>query len=105
PFLGICFGMQLAVIEIARHVAGIEGASSTEFGECEEPVVGLMTEWMRGSVLETRGKSDDLGGSMRLGAYECAIQPGTLAEKIYGRLLITERHRHRYEVNIHYKDR
>src|SRR5690606_20869961 len=66
---------------------------------------GLMTEWMRGSVLETRGKSDDLGGSMRLGAYECAIQPGTLAEKIYGKNLITERHRHRYEVNIHYKER
>ncbi|MCD6035292.1 MAG: synthetase [Rickettsiales bacterium] len=104
PFLGICFGMQLAVIEAARNLAGLTDASSTEFGESETPVVGLMTEWIRGSVTETRGHSDNLGGTMRLGTYPCHITKGSLAEKIYGSKLIHERHRHRYEVNINYKD-
>lgn len=104
PFLGICLGMQLAVIESARNLAGIKDACSTEFGECEIPIVGLMTEWMSGDIIQTRKKNDNLGGTMRLGAYECAITKGTLAHNIYGSELISERHRHRYEVNIHYKE-
>ncbi len=104
PFLGICLGMQLSTIEAARNLAGLKDASSTEFGETKHPIIGLMTEWMRGSVLEKRGNSDDLGGTMRLGAYECDIQPGTLAHKIYGSKVIHERHRHRYEFNINYKE-
>lgn len=104
PFFGICMGMQLAVVEAARHLAGLEDASSTEFGNCTDPVVGLMTEWMRGSVLEKRGGTDNLGGTMRLGAYDCDIEAGTLAAEIYGTTHISERHRHRYEVNINYKD-
>lgn len=104
PFLGICLGMQLAVVEAARNLAGIEHAGSTEFGECEEPVVGLMTEWIRGDMIETRKKSGDLGGTMRLGAYECHIKEGTLAERIYKSNCISERHRHRYEVNVNYKE-
>lgn len=105
PYFGICFGMQLAVIEIARNLAHIK-ATSSEFDikEGEEPVVGLMTEWMRGSVLETRNDNDDMGGTMRLGAYPCVITPGSLVSKIYGDHEISERHRHRYEVNIHYKE-
>ncbi len=109
PYLGICFGMQLAVIEYARNVLGITDASSTEFGPYEDksglgPLVGLMTEWMRGNVLETRRTDGDLGGTMRLGAYECELAPGSLAAKIYNADAITERHRHRYEVNIQYRD-
>ncbi len=103
PFLGICFGMQLACIEVARHLAGLEGASSTEFGACEHPVVGLLTEWERGGELVRRTGADDLGGTMRLGAYPCVIAPGSLAERIYGTRLIHERHRHRYEVNVNYR--
>lgn len=104
PLLGICLGMQLAAIEAARNLAGIKDAYSSEFGETKHPIIGLMTEWMRGSVLEKRGNSEDLGGTMRLGAYECDIQPGTLAHKIYGNTVIHERHRHRYEFNINYKE-
>ena len=105
PYFGICFGMQMAVIEAARNMAGIAGAGSTEFGPTTEPVVGLLTEWARGEVIERRNEGDDLGGSMRLGAYPCHIKPGTLVSEIYGTAAIDERHRHRYEVNINYAKR
>ncbi|MGE5146742.1 MAG: CTP synthase [Candidatus Eiseniibacteriota bacterium] len=105
PYFGICFGMQMAIIEAARNLAGIRGAGSTEFGPCDEPVVGLLTEWMKGDRIERRNVGEDLGGTMRLGAYACDIQPGTRAHEIYGADHITERHRHRYEVNINYKKR
>ncbi len=102
PYFGICFGMQMAVIEVARNLSGIKGAGSTEFGPCEEPVVGLLTEWMRGNVREERGKDTDLGGSMRLGAYDCDLLDGSRVREIYGTAQISERHRHRYEVNNTY---
>jgi CTP synthase len=105
PYFGICFGMQMAVIEVARNMAGIRYASSTEFGPCAEPVVGLMTEWMRGNAVERRNEESDLGGTMRLGAYDCRLTPGSQVQAIYGKERISERHRHRYEVNINYKDR
>ena len=104
PYFGICFGMQMAVIEAARNVAGLKNASSSEFGPTSEPVVGLMTEWIKGNRLETRGANDDLGGSMRLGAYEAVLVPGSKVAQIYGATTISERHRHRYEVNIGYRD-
>jgi CTP synthase len=103
PFFGICFGMQMAVIEVARHVAGINGASSTEFGEAKAPVVALMSEWMKGEEMERRRAGGDLGGTMRLGSYEAVLEPRSLAESIYGKPRIIERHRHRYEVNMHYR--
>jgi len=103
PYLGICFGMQMAVIEAARHMAGLKGAGSTEFGQCEHPIVGLMTEWMRGNELEQRTQNGDLGGTMRLGAYACHTLEDTRARAIYGEAEISERHRHRYEVNINYR--
>ncbi|MGE0745339.1 MAG: CTP synthase [Rhodospirillales bacterium] len=103
PYFGICFGMQMAVIEAARNLAGLHKAGSTEFGPAEEPVVGLLTEWTRGNVVEKRSTSDDLGGTMRLGSYPCMIAEGTLAHRIYGATHIMERHRHRYEVNINYR--
>jgi CTP synthase len=105
PYFGICFGMQLAVVEAARNLAGIEGASSTEFGSTEEPVVGLLTEWEREGVIEARKAGGDLGGTMRLGAYPCILERGSLAHKIYQQVEISERHRHRYEVNINYVNR
>ena len=105
PYFGICFGMQMAVIEAARNLSGIKGAGSTEFGPCEEPVVGLLTEWMRGDVREERGKDTDLGGSMRLGAYDCDLLEGSRVREIYGAMQISERHRHRYEVNNTYQAR
>ena len=105
PYFGICLGMQMAVIEAARNLAGIAGASSTEFGETDEPVVGLLTEWMRGNQLETRTEGDDLGGTMRLGAYPCNVAPGSRIHDIYGSTSLSERHRHRYEVNVAYKER
>ena len=105
PFFGICFGMQMAVIEAARSLAGITNANSTEFGPCAEPVVGLMTEWLRGNELEQRGAGGDLGGSMRLGAYPAHLKPGSRIAEIYGATEISERHRHRYEVNAAYRDR
>ncbi|MEE2997474.1 MAG: CTP synthase [Pseudomonadota bacterium] len=105
PYFGICFGMQMAVIETARSLAKIEKAGSTEFGDCEEPIVGLMTEWERGNTVERRGVGDNLGGTMRLGAYDCRLQEGSLVRRIYGETDISERHRHRYEVNINYRDR
>jgi CTP synthase len=104
PYFGICFGMQMAVIEAARNLAGIEKAGSTEFGPCEEPIVGLMTEWVRGNAVERRGHGDNLGGTMRLGAYDCNLVAGTLVHDIYDTDHISERHRHRYEVNINYRD-
>ncbi|MFM2130448.1 MAG: hypothetical protein RL477_1994, partial [Pseudomonadota bacterium] len=105
PYFGICFGMQMAVIEVARNVAGIAGAGSTEFGRPKEAVVGLMTEWLRGNEREVRSAADNLGGTMRLGAYECHLKPGSRVRSIYGTDVIFERHRHRYEVNINYRDR
>ncbi|MBT5047174.1 MAG: CTP synthase [Rhodospirillaceae bacterium] len=102
PYFGICFGMQMAVIEGARNLAGIEEAGSTEFGPTEEQVVGLLTEWKRGETVERRTSNSDLGGSMRLGAYPCHLKDGSLVAEIYGETDIEERHRHRYEVNIAY---
>jgi CTP synthase len=104
PYFGICFGMQMAVIEAARHLANLPTAGSTEFGPCEHPVIGLMTEWMRGNEVETRSANGDLGGTMRLGAYEAVLDPESRVAEIYGAERISERHRHRYEVNIAYKD-
>ncbi|QGM47549.1 CTP synthase [Methylocystis heyeri] len=104
PYFGICFGMQMAVIEAARSLAGIAGANSTEFGPCDEPVVGLMTEWTRGNELEQRGEGGNLGGTMRLGAYPAHLRAGSRIAQIYGRQDISERHRHRYEVNNAYRE-
>jgi len=106
PFFGICFGMQMAVIEAARNLLGIQGASSTEFGPCAEPVVGLLTEWQRGNAVERRDANGDLGGTMRLGAYPAVLAEGSLVREVYGGAArIEERHRHRYEVNIAYRER
>jgi CTP synthase len=105
PYFGICFGMQLAVIEAARNLADLPGASSTEFGACQDPVVGLLSEWMRDGQIERRTAGDHLGGTMRLGAYEARLEEGSKINRIYGRTVISERHRHRYEVNVNYKDR
>jgi CTP synthase len=105
PYFGICFGMQMACIEAARNLCDVEGASSTEFGDTKEPVVGMMTEWMRGNELEMRKAGGDLGGTMRLGAYEAKLEPGSKVAEIYGSTRISERHRHRYEVNTRYKER
>ena len=105
PYFGICLGMQMACIETARSLAGITAASSTEFGETKEPVVGLMTEWMRGNELEQRANEGDLGGTMRLGAYVAKLEPGSRVAGIYGEEEISERHRHRYEVNTRYRDK
>ncbi|MBR7619907.1 CTP synthase [Phenylobacterium sp. 20VBR1] len=105
PYFGVCFGMQMAMIEAARNLAGIDGASSTEFGPTTEPVVGLMTEWTQGNERQVRKEGDDLGGTMRLGAYEAVLTPGSKVSEIYGGVTISERHRHRYEVNIDYRDR
>jgi CTP synthase len=93
----------MAVIEAARDLVGIAGAGSSEFGFCPEPVVGLMTEWMRGNELETRRQGGDLGGTMRLGAYPAMLAKGSRVAGIYGETQISERHRHRYEVNTRYK--
>jgi CTP synthase len=103
PFLGICFGMQMAAIEFARNVCGLTGANSTEFGDCQDPIIGLMTGWQHGDTREHRHQGDQKGGTMRLGAYPCRLQLETLAARIYGQTLITERHRHRYEMNRFYE--
>ncbi len=105
PYFGICFGMQMACIEAARNLCGIEQANSTEFGATNEPVVGLMTEWLKGNELERRAANGDLGGTMRLGAFEAVLSRGSRVADIYGSTDIFERHRHRYEVNTAYKDR
>jgi CTP synthase len=104
PFLGICFGMQMAIIEASRNILNLKDAASTEFGETTEPVIGLMTEWIKDDVKKT-GDDTNLGGTMRLGSYPCHITKNSLLHKIYGVSNINERHRHRYEVNINYKDR
>jgi CTP synthase len=105
PYFGICFGMQMAVIEAARNLAGIEEANSTEFGVTREPVVGLLTEWLKGNELQRREKGGNLGGTMRLGAYPARLAKGSRVSEIYGATEISERHRHRYEVNTTYKER
>ncbi len=104
PFFGVCFGMQMAVIEALRNVAGIEGASSTEFGPAVDPVVGLLTEWTKDNRRELRRAGDDLGGTMRLGAYDALLDKESKIAAIYGASEISERHRHRYEVNIAYRE-
>jgi CTP synthase len=105
PYFGICFGMQMAVIEAARNMADVGKAGSTEFGDTSEPVVGLMTEWLKENELVKRGASGDLGGTMRLGAYDASLKPGSRVAEIYGTTEISERHRHRFEVNMSYRER
>ena len=103
PYFGICFGMQMACIEAARNTAGIKNASSTEFGPTKEPIVGMMTEWTKGNEQVTRSSETDLGGTMRLGSYPAQLAKGSRVADIYGTTRITERHRHRYEVNMNYR--
>ncbi len=103
PYFGICLGMQMAVIEVARHKAGLNDAGSSEFGQCNNPVVGLMTEWLKGDALEKRDERGNLGGTMRLGAYHARLAANSKVHEIYGADEIEERHRHRYEVNTTYK--
>ena len=106
PYFGICFGMQMAVIEAARNLAGIKNATSSEFGPCDNPLVGLMTEWKtEAGTTETRREDGDMGGTMRLGAYACTLLADSKVRRIYGCDSIKERHRHRYEVNVNYRDR
>jgi CTP synthase len=102
PFFGICYGLHMAVIETARDLAGLEGAGTTEIGKPRHPVIGLMTEWSKGNRLETREEGGDLGGTMRLGAYPAILSPGSRVAEVYGETEISERHRHRYEVNVGY---
>ncbi len=104
PYLGICFGMQMACVEGARNLAGIGNASSTEFGPTPEPVVGIIEEWMSAEGLQKREAGGDLGGTMRLGAYEALLAGNSHAASIYGSTRISERHRHRWEVNTAYRD-
>ena len=104
PYFGICFGMQLAVIETARNLAGIAGAGSTEFGPCEDPVIGLMAEWNRDGAVERRNAGENLGGTMRLGAYEAVLAERSRVRAVYGKARISERHRHRYEMNNAYRE-
>jgi CTP synthase len=105
PYFGICFGMQMACIEAARNLCGIADASSTEFGETKQPVVGTMKEWMKGNELEIRKSGGDLGGTMRLGAFPASLNKGSHIAEIYGDTEISERHRHRYEVNTAYREK
>jgi CTP synthase len=104
PFFGICLGMQMACIEGARNTAGIAHAATTEFGPTEEPVVGLITEWMTEDGLQKREEGGDLGGTMRLGAYDAKLTGNSHVAAVYGSNAISERHRHRYEVNVAYKE-
>jgi CTP synthase len=103
PYFGICFGMQMACIEAARNTAGIPLANSTEFGATKEPIVGLMTEWTKGNEKEVRAAGTNLGGTMRLGAYPAQLTRGSRVADIYGSTRISERHRHRFEVNMGYR--
>jgi CTP synthase len=105
PYFGICFGMQMAVVEAARNLAGLPGAGSSEFGDCADPVIGLMTEWVQGDNLERRNSDSAKGGTMRLGAYACELAPDSRARAVYEKPCISERHRHRYEVNLDYEER
>ena len=102
PCFGICYGMQLAVVEAARHLAGIDSATTSEFGPADDPVVGLMSEWTKGNERVTRDQTADMGGTMRLGAYPARLKAGSKVAEIYGSLDISERHRHRYEVNANF---
>jgi CTP synthase len=104
PFFGICLGMQMACIEGARNTAGLDAASTTEFGDTPEPVVGLITEWMSEEGLQKRAAGGELGGTMRLGAYPAKLDGNSVVRSLYGEDLISERHRHRYEVNVHYRE-
>ncbi len=104
PFFGICYGLQLSVIETARHLAGLSGAGSSEYGDPDQLLVGLMTEWDENGKKVERDATADLGGTLRLGSFPCELSPGTKAHEIYNQPTIHERHRHRYEVNVHYKD-
>ncbi len=105
PYFGICFGLQMAILEAARNLAGIKDANSTEFSESGTHLVGLMTEWVKGNAKQERSSNDDMGGTMRLGAYPTILEKGSRVADIYGSNEISERHRHRYEVNINYKDK
>ena len=105
PYFGICFGMQMACIEAARNQAGLKGASSSEFGPAKHPIVGLMTEWVKGNELEKRKADGELGGTMRLGAYDAVLDPKSRVAEMYGSVAISERHRHRYEVNARYREK
>jgi CTP synthase len=102
PFFGICYGLHMAVIEAARDLAGLEGAGTSEIGHPKHPVIGLMTEWVKGNQVESRSADGDLGGTMRLGAYPANLVPGSRVAEVYGTTQISERHRHRYEVNTTY---
>jgi CTP synthase len=102
PFFGICYGLHMAVIEAARDLAGLEGAGTSEIGHPKHAVIGLMTEWVKGNQVETRAADGDLGGTMRLGAYPATLTPGSRVADVYGTTEISERHRHRYEVNTNY---
>ncbi|MDE2265341.1 MAG: CTP synthase, partial [Alphaproteobacteria bacterium] len=102
PFFGICYGLHMAVIETARDLAGLEGAGTTEIGHPRHPVISLMTEWVKGNQVETRSADADMGGTMRLGAYPAVLTPGSRVAEVYGTTEISERHRHRYEVNVNY---
>jgi CTP synthase len=103
PYFGICFGMQMAVIEGVRNLVGKPEANSTEFGATPEPVVGILTEWVKGNTLEKRAAGGDLGGTMRLGAFPAILAEGSKVSDVYGARAISERHRHRYEVNLAYR--
>ena len=105
PFFGICLGMQMSIIEFGRNVLKIKNCYSTEFKKTDNPVIGLMTEWIKGGKIEKRNTMSDKGGTMRLGSYPCIIKKNTLAYKIYSKTKINERHRHRYEVNTKYIDK
>ena len=102
PFFGICYGLHMAVIEAARDLAGLEGAGTSEIGTPKHPVIGLMTEWVKGNQVESRTADGDMGGTMRLGAYPATLTPGSRVAEVYGITEISERHRHRYEVNTNY---
>ncbi|MBV44457.1 MAG: CTP synthetase [Rhodobiaceae bacterium] len=104
PYFGICFGMQMAVIEAARNLLGMKNANSTEFGKTDKPIVGLLTEWIKDTGIERRNENSDYGGTMRLGSYPAELKKGSRIRRIYGKSEIVERHRHRYEVNLSYKD-
>ena len=102
PFFGICYGLHMAVIEAARDLAGLEGAGTTEIGHPKHAVIGLMTEWVKGNQVESRAADGNMGGTMRLGAYDATLTPGSKVAEVYGTTTISERHRHRYEVNTNY---
>src|SRR5207344_987765 len=102
PFFGSCDGLHMAVVEAARDLAGLDGAGTTEIGHPKHPVIGLMTEWVKGNRIESRVADGDMGGTMRLGAYPATLTPGSRVAEVYGATEISERHRHRYEVNVGY---